>query len=459
LDQQAAVAAGTITPAQLAAQQANANQVTRSVQNTLVSNLDATEERRTATTDDKFVVRDVLDTNYQADASQGQARSHSRMSTAYYERSDRDRAYMLRLGRQSGTGGGVLGQFNGASASYNYSPQVRLSGVAGSMYEYGSPYSKQVFGGTVDLQPSQSRQWGGNVFFVEQRYDGKTDRAAVGGEARYFDATRSAFAMLDYDIVFQALNTAMMQLNLQGDSATNYYVTIDHRRSPVLLLTSALDSNTRSLSQLLTVVSEKQIRADIKRMTPFSNSFAVGFTRPMSERWQIGSDYRVSNLSSTTDTVSLPADATAAPGTPYRAAQPGAANTHAVSAQAIGNNLLWKNDMVVVNGSYYYAKKTTAPYTAESLSINHVAVPDDKWRFDSALRFYWQTTDPTSSEPMTKKDTRITPSLRASYRLRNNLNFEVEGNIEFDRSSETSTSGATKSTVKFIYAGYRWDWL
>jgi hypothetical protein len=445
-----AASSTTQTPEQLAAAQANVNQVSRSVQNTLVSNLDATEEHRSGTVDDRFVIRDVLNTNFQADTSLGQKKNDSRLTTAYYERSDRDRAYMFRLGRQSGTGGGVLGQFNGVSGSYNLNPQLRLSGVGGQMYEYGSPYSKQVFGATLDLQPSQSRQWGGNAFFVTQRYEGMTDRAALGGEMRYFDAGKSFFSTIEYDVAFRALNTLMMQANLQGASGTSYYVTADHRRSPVLLLTSAADAEQVSIKDLLTQISEKDLRADIKRMTPFSNSFAVGFTHPYSPRWQLGADYRVSNLSGTSDTVFLPSP---------RTAQPASGNTHSVSAQAIGNNLLWKNDMLVINAGYFYAKKTASPYTAESLTINHVAVPNEQWRFDSALRFYWQTSSPTSYEPLSTKQTRISPSFRVSYRLRNNWSFEAEGNIEYDRNSATSSSGDSRSTVKFIYSGYRWDWL
>ena len=451
---------GCQTPAQIAAANANTNTVSRSVQNTLVTNVDATEERRTSSTDDKLVVRDVLDTNYQANSSQGQARNQNRLTTAYYERSDRDLAYMFRVGRQSGIGGGVLGEYNGLSASYNSSPQLRWNVQAGSVYEYGSPYKKQVFGGSADLQPSQARQFGGSAYFVEQRFDGKADRAAVGGEARYFDATKSAFATLDYDVLFRALNIAMLQVNLQGASGANYYVNVDHRRSPVLMLSSALDGTLGvTLQQLLDQVGEKEVREDIKRMTPFSNSFGFGLTTPLSPQWQIGGDYHVSNLSSTKDTVSLPPPTGALAGTPYRAGQPGSGNTHSVSFQGIGNNLLQKNDLFVANLGFFLARNTAAPYTASSLTFNYVMIPSDKWRYDGSMRFYVQRNDPNSFEPLHTTQTRISPSLRASYRLRNNLNFEIEGNIEYDRNSDTSASGQSRSTVKFIYAGYRWDWL
>jgi hypothetical protein len=185
----------------------------------------------------------------------------------------------------------------------------------------------------------------------------------------------------------------------------------------------------------------------------------------LTQKWQLGADFHISSLSGSSASEFLPIDSAGVltfrpdPANPFRPASRASGTTLGYTAQAIGNNQIWANDILVISGSYFDATRSlTGAYTGESLSFNHVAVPNDKWRFDTALRFYFQHTIDTG-----QKTSRINPSFKVSYRLRENLN--LEGEINIDRSTQTggSQNGSpipdTRDLSKFYYFGYRWDWL
>ena len=66
--------------------------------------------------------------------------------------------------------------------------------------------------------------WNFNVFFIDQEVADVTDRRAVGGELRYLDQDRSLFALLDYDVFYDVLNTAYviasttLPFDMRGDA-------------------------------------------------------------------------------------------------------------------------------------------------------------------------------------------------------------------------------------------------
>jgi hypothetical protein len=337
---------------------------------------------------------------------------------------------MMRLGRQTAQGGGVLGRFDGALAGYDFSRNGRLNGVAGNVVEFGSQYNKTFYGANVDIKP-QSSSWSGNAFVIQQDIGSKTDRQAVGGEVRYFDAKKNYFALVDYDTSFQALNIAMFQANWNADAGTTYYLTLDHRRSPVLMLTSASDVTGMNIDTLINTVGDRSARDDIKRITAMSTMFSTGLMH-LHGKWQLGGDFQVSNMGSTQGSQNLPLT-TQLP-TQYAATQ-STGNTYVYSARALGSGLFAANDMTVFSGSYIDAKKTTSPvtYTAQSYAVTHVARPFEGWQFDATLRFYLQ--DKSDGEKLD----RTNPVLRVLYHFQSNLSFEAEANYE----KETTKGGAS----------------
>lgn len=430
-------------------QTANANAINpqhtaRTDQNALVSSLDLMARSRSGSSDSRLVVRDVDTRYYLKNPSKP---GTNRLNAAYYENSDRELGYMMRLGRQTASGGGVLGRFDGAFAGYNFSQDWRLNGVAGNVVEFGSPYNKTFYGAGIDLL-SLPANWSGNAFVIQQDIGSRTDRQAVGFEARYFDPKQNYFALVDYDTSFDALNIAMFQANWNADAGTNYYLTFDYRRSPVLMLTSASDVTGMDIGTLVNTIGDRAAREDIKRITPMMTMLSLGLMHPYSEQWQLGGDIQVSSMGATDASQNLPL--TAQLPTQY-AAQKSTGNTYVYSARAIGSGLFFSNDMTVFSGSYIDAKSTTGPitYSAQSYAVTHVARPYEGWQIDTSLRLYYQ--DKSDGEKLE----RINPSLRALYRLGNNLSFEAEINQE----DETVKGGASpnNSNRRYYYAGYRWD--
>jgi len=427
-------------------QTANANNVNpqtknRTVQNTLISSLDFATRRRTGSTDSRFVFRDV-DTIYFQNPTKPNT---NRVNAAYFEHANREQGYLARVGRQTGSGGGILGRFDGGLAGYNFTQKWRLNGVAGDAVEFNSPYKKNFYGASLDMQ-SPPESWSGSAFAIEQRAEGKLDRQAVGLEARYFDAKKNYFALFDYDTSFNALNIAMLQINWTGSAGTNYYLTADRRRTPILMLTSAVDTQQGllNLGALTASVADRAIRDDVVRITPMANMFSTGLMHPYTEKWQLGGDFQVSSMSSTQSSQNLPTSVAATAST---------GNTFLYTARGIGNSVFFKSDMLVLSGSYIDAKHTTGltTYSAQSYSVTHVARPSDSWQIDTSLRFYSQ--DKSDGEKLT----RINPVIKGLYRLRNNLSFEIEANYEREERKGGASPG--RSLGRFYFAGFRWDWL
>jgi len=425
-------------------QQVNGQTIARNDQNALVSSLDFMARNRSESSDSRVVIRDVDSRYYLKNPSKP---GTNRLNAAYFEQSNRDLGYMMRLGRQTATGGGVLGRFDGAVAGYDLAQNWRLNGVAGNVVEFGSQYDKTFYGANLDLKSLPSN-WSGNVFAIQQQVGSKTDRQAVGFETRYFDAKKNYFFLADYDTSFQALNIAMFQANYQSDVGTNYYLTLDHRRSPVLMLTSASDVTGMNIDTLVNTIGDRAARQDIVRITPKMTMLSTGLMHPYSEKWQLGGDFQVSSMSATEASRNLPL--TAQMPTQF-AAQKGTGNTYVYSARAIGSGLFFSNDMTVFSGSYIDAKSTTSlvTYTAQSYAVTHVARPYEGWQLDTTLRLYYQ--DKSDGEKLS----RINPVLRALYHLKNNLSFEAEINQE----NETTKGGTApgSATRRYYYAGYRWD--
>ena len=129
----------------------------------------------------------------------------------------------------------------------------------------------------------------------------------------------------------------------------------------------------------------------------------------------------------------------------WRLPYPGPGISIFISAQAIGNNVLFENDLGLVTASFVHAPT----YKGQSLVFNQVESYRENFRMDFSLQLYSQ------NDNFGVHQTRITPSLKLSYRMNETVSFDGEGGIE-----NTHDSGATKDakiTRKYFYIGYRWE--
>lgn len=395
-------------------------------QKALITNLDLNARRRDGITDTRIVVRDTDAQNFL-----NRDKSYNRLYSAYVEQTNREAGYFFRAGRQTPTGGGVLERFDGVNLGYNFGDRWRINGVAGYPVEFMSPFKKDFYGLSLDLQ-AQPDQFGFSTYVLQQRLEGTLNRRAVGLETRYFDMHSTLYGMLDYDVAFKGLNIAMLQGNYRSDDGTNYFTYLDHRKTPPYGLTNALPGIPgMSIKEAIATMGIEQLRADAKALTATSDMLAIGLTHPYSPRWMLGTDYRAAAISATQETATVPA-------------MPGSGTNHVFSVQAIGNSIWTANDVGVLNASYILGTN----YNGQALGGNYVYLIDDAWRIDGSLRYYAQRDD------QDQKQVRISPSLKVSYRW-NPVTLEAEAgaeNVKVDGPLRNE-----RSNRKYIFLGYRYD--
>lgn len=440
-------------------------------QESLISNISLNARLRDSVTDTRFVFRDTDSRNNLNSRS-----DYNRVYNAYAERTDREVGYFVRAGRQNPSGAGVLERFDGITGGYNLGSDWRISGVYGKAVEFNSPFSKDFYGASIDFLPQISRP-GASLYVIEQNLDGFLNRRAVGSEFRYFDGQFTGYGNLDYDLLYKGLNIAALQGNFLTQSGTNYFVSYDYRKSPSLSLSNALaSSGFTTVDDLVNRVGISQARTLVTDNTAVAKAFAAGVTVPVTERWQIGADYRMSSISGTN--VQLPLnqickslESTGDPSNPRciggprgdtlvselcepnsfdianntcRASSSTAGTTHIYSAQAIGTNLFVPNAVGVVNTSWI----TGPDYTGQSLGLNYILPFGETWRLESNLRYYTQKSDNGQNS------TQFSPSLKL---VRQWNSLYLEGEVGYN---DSKNSGTTQSETKreYLYMGIRWDY-
>lgn len=396
-------------------------------QNSLITSLDANARRRDAISDTRMVFRYIDNHN-----SLTNGKSYSRVTQAYAEQTDRQVGYFVRAGRQNPNGVGVQERFDGLSLGYNLPSDWRINAVGGSTVEFGLPYNKRFYGAGIE-KIALPEHLGYSLYFLDQKLEGATNRRAVGSELRYFDSAYTLYGLLDYDTEFHDLNIALLQANYRTEDSTNYFAVLDHRKTPSLSLLNSLPAfGTSSLHDILDTTPIEQIREAGKALTAESNLYSIGFTKPLNERWQLGGDYRLASI-------------TSIPGFGLMPAQPGTGNNHVISGQAIGNGIFRDNDVTVGNVSLIHSPT----YNGQAYSFNYVVQILDPLRLDGALRFY------TQKDNASEKQTRLNPSVRLTYRVKDNFSLEGEAGNEFARTEGPARKD--ESNRSYLYFGYRLD--
>lgn len=395
-------------------------------QSMLITSVDASERYASEEYDARLVFRDVNTRNFLADQP-----SQNRLTAAYGEIKNRTQDYMLRLGRQPSTGSGVLGRFTGLSGSYGFAQDMHFKGVAGEMSDF-SQGSQPVFAGaSVDKGPL-------SVYAIGQRVESATDRRAVGTEYRYFEGNKTAFALLDYDTYFKAVN-AVQLMGTVGTTVGTVNFMVDHRKTPSLSIRNALaGASTPSVDALLQTMSASSLRELALARTATSDMGQVGITVPLSKKWQAGGDFRLAN------TTGLQASGTTAlegilPATPSRGAE------KSVTGQIIGSGLYMEGD--IWSGSITMNSSTAV--SGRSLYLYNHTQFQSGWAMDTSLQMYRQ------KDQLNNYMRRNSPMVRGSYRIKEQFYFDADLGYEFTKS--TGALQITKTYRYFYSAGLRWD--
>lgn len=413
--------------------------VTITDQSSLINNLSVTARSFNDEYDNRMVFQDF----YSANFLPGQEKTN-RLNAAFFELRNRIRDYSVRLGRQSALGGGVLGRFDGVSGGFGFLTNWRASAVAGQLSD-AVIGSKPVFFGT-GLDFGVRSSMGGQVYFIKQTVDGLTDRQAVGGNLRYFEPGKTAMAQLDYDTQFRALNMLTVQGTLNGGFGMDYNFLLDHRRTPSLSIRNAVNGTTASIGTLQqNGWTIDDLLSLAKQRTATANMAQFGLTKHIREKWQIGTDFSVTNTSG------LPASGTINPDFTtglegFVPATPSTGNAWSLTERLIGSGIFSSGDVSMCSLGY----SRSAFMAGTTLLLNNHSFIRELWTLDSTLRMYRQT------DNLGGKETIVAPTLKLGYRVKSYLTLETEGGLEFTKATPSSLQ-SSNTTRRYISLGFRWD--
>lgn len=414
-------------------------------QSLLLTNVDLNWRYRDADTDMRFVFRDA----YSADLKNS-AKSKNRLSALYYEHRALKAGTQVRLGRQSPTGGGILNRYDGLQAGYTFAPKWRINAAAGVPTEKLLDSKRSFWGLWLDAD-ALTPQIGGNLYFNRQLIDNQIDRSAVGSEMRFFSGGVSAFGIVDYDTEIRGLNIASLQGTWQWQDNTVINVLADRRKTPLLALGNALFFQdprvpvAQSIKELLAGnTSLDQLRDIVRATTSNTIQALLGFTTPVTPRWQAGADIRLTDVGEILPVAEI---------LPFGQ---GRNRNTAVGAQLIGTNLYSQRDthvftLSVLRGTSYSLNNVTPPssYDGFLVSYNNSSQVTELLLLEPSLRFYRQ------SDSAGIKQTRWSPGLRATYRVLKQLSLESELSGEYSRA--TGPNRDETASRLFYYLGGRYD--
>lgn len=330
----------------------------------------------------------------------------SYVSSAYVERNGRDSDLWFRLGRQTSSSDGVLGRFDGAKVGYRVADGLRVNAVAGYPVAWsrdGVDTDRQFIGVSADLGP-YNEAWEVGLFAIEQRNLGRVDRRGVGAETRYFRNDLSVLGYLDYDIFYDALNTALLLATWTLADETTLNATLDVRKTPVLTTGNALQGQTASdLDELGQQFSDSEIYDLALDRTATSRSFTLGVSRPLNPRLRLNADATVSRISATEESGGVPAI-------------PATGDDHFYNLQLVATDLLTTGDISSFGVRYSDAgsASTRGVYADSRYPVN------DAWWVRPRLRADQRGYDNGDSQWA------YAVGLRTEYRWRRNVTFELD---------------------------------
>ncbi|MCU7853899.1 MAG: hypothetical protein KZQ80_16995 [Candidatus Thiodiazotropha sp. (ex Monitilora ramsayi)] len=390
------------------------------------------------------------------------------LTEAYVDLQHRDTRASMRLGRQRLRSSGILNRFDGVALGYDLTEDIRLKASAGLPVESSRDVflnEHKTFAGFSSDISNIFENWDLSLFLIEQRVDDLIDRRAVGGELRYFDANKSLFGILDYDIHFGALNIFSLQGNWTLADKTRLYSNIDYRKSPLLLTSGAVRSyldpvlydaditrQVESIEEMLKFETEDSIYQRAEEVAAETTTLLLGVSRPLTETLQVSGDI---TISSTSDTPQQGVEVEPDPNNPpdgtrqshdFLAAVEDTGTQYFYNFQVIKNDLLKKGDIGTLSLRY----SDTSNSNNYRLGVSSRYPVTNLFRINPRFDISYRDSTDSDSTRLT-----VSPYLRMEYRLRKSFTLEFDGGANWYK--EENDLETTKFTDYFFIAGYRWD--
>jgi tetratricopeptide (TPR) repeat protein len=359
-----------------------------------------------------------------------------RFIEAYYELNYRKTGASGRLGRQRLRTGGILRRFDGFSAGYQFTPDMRLNVVGGFPVDIDNKSSinehKTFYGFTFETG-TFLEHWNMNLFYFDQENDGLTESNTVGADVRYRDKRALVFGMLDYDLFYDEFTILQLNTNIQFSHGRSAYVNALMRKSPLLATSNALiGRQEQTIEELKEVLNIEQIYQLARDRTANSETLTIGGSKQINETYQVTADISFVHRGETVASGGVPAT-------------PDTGTNYFINTQLVANSLLMKNDSNVLGLRYY----NTNSSDTTSLIANSRFPVARKWRINPRLQFdFYKLSNGRSQQ-------KLRALLRTDYRYLKKVLFEFD--IGYGESFETYNEQDLGNSNLFFTLGYRWD--
>jgi len=366
------------------------------------------------------------------------------LSHAYLDVADRQLGIRGTVGRQTRRQDGVPDRFDGIGVTYNWRPDISFSASAG--FPVDSPRyttgGQRVFYAASAQIENLLDALSVNVYAQNQLVDGILDRQAVGSEVQYQNGRLNVVGLVDFDISYSTLNTALINGGWVLENGWRLNGLLRVGAQPYLTTRNALAGQTvSSIDELLNNLSEGQIRTLARDRTADALTASAGLAVPLTEQLELSFD--VTNRESDATRTSA-----GVAGMPASGAQ------MFYNLRIIGSSLLRPGDLNVLT------LRHDATRTRNSSSI----LLDARLPFSTGLRINPRLMVARRTDNRTNTNQLIAkPSIRVIYRWQR-LMLDVEaGGYWSDRDlppteiDPFTRNGTEELTGGFINAGYRWE--
>ncbi len=399
--------------------------------NTMLTGLDLTATMSNADMKAKFRFSGTEEVRF------AQERELTGVAALFLDLTLRDYGLETRVGRQTRNTGGVQGRFDGALASWQATPWLRLNAVGGSpvVSRFDEPFKddRWLYGVSADFGPFLGG-FDASLFVIEQRDRWLLDRQAVGTELRYIDSTKSAFLTIDYDLHFKELNAAIFSTSWTLADKTNLHAGLDYRKAPYLSAWTALQNQPfQSLYGMLQANTKAEIDQLAIDRTPTYRAANAGLSVPITTNLQATLDITAASITGTPASGGVPE-------------MPGTGWELYTSAQLIAQNLVSEGDLYIAG--VRIANRADSDLYVLDLSARYPLTRD--LRINPRLQLGYRVGDAIALTEYT-----VMPSVLFNYYWTPELSFELETGVRW---TETHQGTATEtSTDVFVTAGVRYD--
>jgi hypothetical protein len=357
---------------------------------------------------------------------------YSIMGKSCVDPSDAQQRSSFQLGRRIGTGGDILGEFDGLRVNYQLSDILKLNGIAGFPVlaaEDKINSERQAFGVSVATD-QLGRTWDLNGYLIEQQENGQTNGKYMGGVIRRQQSVGSLLAYLNYDVTDNSLRTLMASGAWRLPFKTTISATLDRSNRPIP------GNQQKFLQQSMTVTEGWNWILPNDRLAHYTgegccevSTLAFGLSHALSQRIRLSGDVAV--LDTTDDENTAPVT------TAY-------ASEYSYHLQLTGKDLLMPGDRNKLDLRYNVTEAdqiSTAAFDIK-FAINRF------WNIMPKLRAAYH-------RPVLESSSRwvASPTMKMEYRQTKQSSFKVEAGGEWSSGME-AIADDTRSSY-FVSLGYQ----